>query len=98
MPRCWIFSLRPKPDSSRRGRWNYDFADDAETTGYDFVFTRSLARALLKYERPLGTPWHPERPLSKNPGSLREELELSDVVSGSFRKIREIAAPWAAAR
>jgi hypothetical protein len=42
-------------------------------------------------ERPLRTHWHPERQFQNIQGSLREELNASDAVSGSFGVIREIA-------
>src|SRR6476659_4610820 len=65
---------------------NNDFADDAETAGYGLPLTRSLARTGMKGERPLGMHWHPERPFQKHSGSLREELNAFDVVSGSSAK------------
>jgi hypothetical protein len=40
----------------------------------------------------------PERPFHNIHGSLGEEPNASDVISGSFGVIREIAVPSAAAR
>jgi hypothetical protein len=71
--------------------WNNDDADDAETAGYSFAFTRSLAGTRTKGERLLGTHQHPERQSQNIQGSLGEELDLADVASGSFGLIREIA-------
>jgi hypothetical protein len=82
--------------SARRGRGNNDFADFAETAGYSFAFTTCARRNVNEGN---GRSALASRAAVPNiQGSLREELNLSDAVSGSFRVIREIVVHGAAAR
>ena len=90
---------RPR-DTLRRGRWNYDDADDAGTAGSGFAVTLALATSqpLCHPERSEGSSSSRPRALDRRMRILRltpqdDKLRVMDAalgVSGLFRGIRVI--------